>query len=322
MTPPSDLRADEPLSGRHASPPPASSPGEGRERRGRRRRRFRTGRVFARLVQFLFLVALMVGVGGALAGYVVYQQVAADLPDYRWLADYQPPQMSRIYAADSRLMAELAAERRVFVPIEAIPPRVSQAFISAEDQRFREHRGIDPIGILRAVVTNLEQYGSGRRMGGASTITQQVAKNMLVGADRTLSRKAREAILALRIEQALSKDRILEIYLNEIYMGSQAYGVAAAAQTYFNKSLDELTVGETAFLAALPKAPEQLQPRALPRSRPRPPRLGGGPHGRGRRGLGGGGGGRQGRARLGAAGASDGRRSPSASISPRRCVAS
>src|SRR5215207_3191817 len=104
MTPPSDIRADEPLSGRHASPPPASSPGEGRERRGRRRRRFRTGRVFARLVQFLFLVALMVGVGGALAGYVVYQQVAADLPDYRWLADYQPPQMSRIYAADSRPM--------------------------------------------------------------------------------------------------------------------------------------------------------------------------------------------------------------------------
>jgi penicillin-binding protein 1A len=262
MNPPSDLRAEEPLSGRLASPPPASVPGEGRTRR--RRRRFRGGRVFAQLVHFLFLVALMVGVGGALAGYVVYQQVAADLPDYRWLADYQPPQMSRIYAADSRLMAELAAERRVFVPIEAIPPRVSQAFISAEDQRFREHRGIDPIGILRAVVTNLEQYGSGRRMGGASTITQQVAKNMLVGADRTLSRKAREAILALRIEQALSKDRILEIYLNEIYMGSQAYGVAAAAQTYFNKSLDELTVGETAFLAALPKAPNNYNPVRFP----------------------------------------------------------
>ena len=265
MTPPSDLRADEPLSGRRASPPARlRRRAKAGTRRGRRRRRFRGGRVFARLVHFLFLVALMVGVGGALAGYVVYQQVAADLPDYRWLADYQPPQMSRIYAADSRLMAELAAERRVFVPIEAIPPRVSQAFISAEDQRFREHRGVDPIGILRAVVTNLEQYGSGRRMGGASTITQQVAKNMLVGADRTLSRKAREAILALRIEQALSKDRILEIYLNEIYLGSQAYGVAAAAQTYFNKSLDELTVGETAFLAALPKAPNNYNPVRFP----------------------------------------------------------
>jgi penicillin-binding protein 1A len=255
MVPPPDIRADEPLSGRRsalAAPPP-----------NRRRRRVQAGGVFAQLVRFVVLVTLMAGVGGALAGYVVYRQVATDLPDYRWLADYQPPQMSRIYAADSRLMAELAAERRVFVPIEAIPPRVAQAFVSAEDQRFREHRGVDPVGIARAVVTNLEQYGSGRRMGGASTITQQVAKNMLVGADRTLARKAREAILAFRIEQALSKDRILEIYLNEIYLGSQAYGVAAAAQTYFNKGLDELTVGETAFLAALPRR-QQLQPRPLP----------------------------------------------------------
>jgi penicillin-binding protein 1A len=258
MPSPSDLRADEPLSGRRPSPPPNP------DRPKRRRRRVGAGGVFARIVRFLFLVALMAGAGGALAGYVVYRQVAADLPDYRWLADYQPPQMSRIYAADSRLLAELAAERRVFVPIEAIPPRVSQAFVSAEDQRFREHRGVDPIGILRAVVTNLEQYGSGRRMGGASTITQQVAKNMLVGADRTLARKAREAILAVRIEDALSKDRILELYLNEIYLGSQAYGVAAAAQTYFNKGLDELTVGEMAFLAALPKAPNNYNPVRFP----------------------------------------------------------
>jgi penicillin-binding protein 1A len=248
----------------------------------------------------------MAGVGGALAGYVVYRQVAADLPDYRWLADYQPPQMSRIYAADSRLMAELAAERRVFVPIEAIPPRVAQAFVSAEDQRFREHRGVDPLGILRAVATNLEQYGSGRRMGGASTITQQVAKNMLVGADRTLARKAREAILAFRIEQALSKDRILEIYLNEIYLGSQAYGVAAAAQTYFNKGLDELTVGETAFLAACRRRRTTTTPRASPRP-PAPgaigwwtawPRTAPFPPRRPRR---------QGRAGVRAAGAADGR---------------
>jgi penicillin-binding protein 1A len=224
----------------------------------------RAGTVLARIVHFLLLVALMAGAGGALAGYVVYRQVAADLPDYRWLADYQPPQMSRIYAADSRLLAELAAERRIFVPIEAIPRRVSQAFISAEDQRFREHRGVDPVGILRAVVTNLEQYGSGRRMGGASTITQQVAKNMLVGADRTLARKAREALLAIRIEQTLSKDRILEIYLNEIYLGAHAFGVAAAAQAYFDKGLDDLTVAETAFLAALPKAPNNYNPARFP----------------------------------------------------------
>ena len=160
MSPPSELRAGEPLSGRR-SPPLAAPPRTPRPDKSRRRRRVRAGGVFARLVHFLFLVALMVGVGGALAGFVVYRQVAADLPDYRWLADYQPPQMSRIYAADSRLLAELAAERRVFVPIEAIPPRLAQAFISAEDQRFREHHGVDPVGILRAVVTNLEQYGSG-----------------------------------------------------------------------------------------------------------------------------------------------------------------
>ena len=220
--------------------------------------------MFAQIVHFLFLVALMAGVGGALAGYVAYKQVASDLPDYRWLADYQPPQMSRIYAADSRLMAELAAERRVFVPIEAIPPRVAQAFISAEDQRFREHRGVDPVGILRAVVTNLEQYGSGRRMGGASTITQQVAKNMLVGADRTLARKAREAILAFRIEEALSKDRILEIYLNEIYLGSQAYGVAAAAQTYFNTAPENLTIAQAALRAVRRCAPYKIPAQYVP----------------------------------------------------------
>ncbi|MBX9700897.1 MAG: PBP1A family penicillin-binding protein, partial [Acetobacteraceae bacterium] len=198
------------------------------------------------------------------AGWAVVRSVAGDLPDYRWLADYEPPQMSRIYAADSRLMAELAAERRVFVPLEAIPRRVQQAFVSAEDQRFWDHQGVDPIGIGRAVITALEQYGSGRRMSGASTITQQVAKNMLVGADRTMARKVREAILAFRIEQALSKERILELYLNEIFLGAQAYGVAAAAQAYFNKPLDELTLAEAAFLGALPKAPNNYNPVRFP----------------------------------------------------------
>jgi len=172
--------------------------------------------------------------------------------------------MSRIYAADSRLMAELASERRIFVPIEAIPKRLQAAFVSAEDQRFWEHNGVDPLGILRAVVTNAEQYGTGKRAVGASTITQQVAKNMLVGADRTLMRKAREALLAMRIEEALPKERILELYLNEIFLGAQAYGVAAAAQAYFNKGLDELSIGEMAFLGALPKAPNNLNPVRYP----------------------------------------------------------
>ncbi|HZH46014.1 MAG TPA: transglycosylase domain-containing protein, partial [Roseococcus sp.] len=203
-------------------------------------------------------------IGGGVAGFSFYRSLQADLPDHRWLAEYQPQQMSRIYAADSRLMAELAAERRVFVPIEAIPARIQQAFISAEDQRFREHHGVDPVGMMRAGLFFAQNYGSGRRMQGASTITQQVAKNMLVGSDRTVLRKAREAMLSLRIEQALTKPRILELYLNEIFLGAQAYGVAAAAQAYFNKSLDELSIGETAFLAALPKGPNNYNPLRFP----------------------------------------------------------
>ncbi|MFN3447238.1 MAG: penicillin-binding protein 1A [Roseococcus sp.] len=221
-------------------------------------------RLFGGLLRSLLLLGAAGALAAGVAGVGLYRQLAADLPDYRWLADYSPPQMSRIYAADSRLMAELAHERRVFVPIEAIPRRLQQAFISAEDQNFESHSGLDPAAILRAAVTNLQNYGSGRRMIGASTITQQVAKNMLVGSDRTVLRKAREALLALRIEQALPKSRILEIYLNEIFLGAQAYGVAAAAQAYFNKALDELTLSEMAFLAALPKAPNNYNPLRFP----------------------------------------------------------
>src|SRR3954463_3809 len=184
------------------APPPPGKP----KREKMRRRRPRLFGFFS----FLFILL----VGGALAGgLAAYRHISADLPDYRWLADYQPSQMSRIFAADSELMAELATERRVFVPIEAIPKRVQAAFISAEDQRFWEHHGVDPMSILRAAITNIEQYGSGKRMGGASTITQQVAKNMLVGSEPSFMRKAREAILAIRIEAALLKERILELYL-------------------------------------------------------------------------------------------------------------
>lgn len=221
-------------------------------------------RLFGGFLRSLFILAAVVALGGAVAAYGLYRNLEAGLPDYRWLADYSPQQMSRIYAGDSRLMAELAAERRVFVPIEAIPRRLQQAFISAEDQNFESHGGVDPVAVMRAIVTNIEQYGSGRRMVGASTITQQVAKNMLVGSDRTVLRKAREALLAIRLENALPKSRILEIYLNEIFLGAQAYGVAAAAQAYFNKSLEELTTSEMAFLAALPKAPNNYNPLRFP----------------------------------------------------------
>lgn len=277
--PPDDLRAEGRLGAASteggpaalrrpadAAAPPGAAQGEGGQPpqpppRARRRRR---GGAFGGLFRLLLVLGAVGAVGAGVGGFALYKTIESDLPDYRWLADYDPPQMSRIYAADSRLMAELAAERRVFVPIEAIPRRVQQAFVSAEDQRFWEHQGVDPIGILRAVVTAVEQYGTGRRMSGASTITQQVAKNMLVGADRTMLRKAREAILAVRIEAALPKERILELYLNEIFLGAQAYGVAAAAQAYFNKPLDELTVAEAAFLAALPKAPNNYNPVRYP----------------------------------------------------------
>src|SRR5262249_46481217 len=155
------------------------------------------------------------------------------------LRHYQPRVMSRVYAGDSRLLAELATERRIFVPYGAIPDIVKHAFISAEDQNFFTHRGVDPLAMIRAAATDLMQYGQGRRTMGASTITQQVAKNMLLNNNEvSLARKAREALVAMRIEESLSKERILELYLNEIYLGLQSYGVAAAAQAYFDKSLD------------------------------------------------------------------------------------
>ena len=209
-------------------------------------------------------ILLLGGVVGTAGFYMAYQHFSADLPDVDGLRNYQPPVMSRVYAGDSRLLAELASERRIFVPIGAIPDPVKRAFISAEDQNFYVHRGIDPLAIARAAVFDLSHAGQGRRPIGASTITQQVAKNMLLGNQMSLSRKAKEAILAIRIEQNLSKDRILELYLNEIYLGLGSYGVASAAQVYFNKPLDKLNIAEAAFLAALPKAPNNLNPFKYP----------------------------------------------------------
>ena len=221
-----------------------------------RRRGGMVRKIFAGLMG-LTVIGGVVGVGG---GFALYQHYSAELPDHATLTHYQPPMMSRVYAADSRLLAELATERRIFVPYDAMPEQVKRAFISAEDQNFLVHRGVDPIAIARAAAVDIMQYGSGKRPIGASTITQQVAKNMLLGAEVSIRRKVREAILAVRIEQSLSKERILELYLNEIYLGLQAYGVAAAAQSYFNKALDELTLPEAAFIAALPKAPNNYNP--------------------------------------------------------------
>ena len=237
--------------------PTSTAPPE--PRRGAPKPRRKRGAI-ARLFTWLMSLAIVGGVIAVAAIFAIVRLYGADLPDHETLTHYQPPMMSRVYAGDSRLLAELATERRIFVPYAAVPEMVKRAFISAEDQNFFEHRGVDPIAIARAAVFDIMQYGSGRRPIGASTITQQVAKNMLLGNEVSIRRKVREALLAIRIEQSLSKERILELYLNEIYLGLQAYGVAAAAQSYFNKSLDELTLSEAAFLAALPKAPNNYNP--------------------------------------------------------------
>ncbi|MFQ5973310.1 MAG: penicillin-binding protein 1A [Alphaproteobacteria bacterium] len=217
-----------------------------------------------RVLGFLTGIVALLFLLGFAAVLWVFWEYGRDLPDFQQLADYEPPVTTRVHAGDGRLLAEYATERRVFVPIEAIPKHVVEAFVAAEDQRFYSHPGIDPVGIVRAVITNLRNIGTSRRPVGASTITQQVAQNFLLSKELSLERKIREAILALRMERAYSKDRILELYLNEIFLGFGSYGVAAAAINYFDKSLNELTVAEAAFLAGLPKAPNRYNPVTRP----------------------------------------------------------
>jgi penicillin-binding protein 1A len=208
-----------------------------------------------RILSFLLGTLLFLGAVGAIAAWLVYEHFSQGLPDYYQLASYDPPVVSRIYAGDGRLLAEYATENRVFVPINVMPKRVINAFLAAEDKTFYTHPGVDVPGVIQALLTNVKNLGSDRRPVGASTITQQVTKNFFLSSEVSYKRKIREMILALRIEKAFTKDRILELYLNQIYLGSGNYGVATAALNYFNKSLDELTIGEAAYLGALPKAP-------------------------------------------------------------------
>src|SRR6201982_3151674 len=168
--------------------------------------------------------------------------------------------MTRVHAADGSLLAEYSKERRLYLPIQAVPKIVINAFLAAEDKNFYEHGGIDFTGMARAGMLFLQNYGSNKRPQGASTITQQVAKNFLLTNEVSFTRKIKEALLAMRIERTYSKDKILELYLNEIYLGLSAYGVAAASLVYFDKSVNELTIAEAAYLAALPKAPAALHP--------------------------------------------------------------
>src|SRR5258708_2292631 len=202
---------------------------------------------------FVFLVAV-----AAVAGLLYH--FSKDLPDYSQLQDYEPPVITRVHAADGELLAEYAKERRLYIPIQAVPKLVINAFISAEDKNFYEHGGLDFSGIARAGWLYVQNLGSSRRPQGASTITQQVAKNFLLTNELSFARKIKEALLALKIERTYTKDKILELYLNEIYLGFGAYGVAASALLYFDKAVHELPVAEAGYLAALPKAASTLHP--------------------------------------------------------------
>lgn len=214
-------------------------------------------RLIARFFAFLFGTMTLVGlVGAAAVGYVVWHY-SQDLPDHAQLANYEPPVTTRVHAADGALLAEYARERRLYLPIQAMPRILIAAYISAEDKNFYKHGGVDPEGIARAL---LRGRSAGGRQQGASTITQQVAKNFFLSPEQSIERKIREALLAFRLESTFSKDKILELYMNQIFLGSGNYGVAAAALNYFGKSVHELTIAEAAYLAALPKAPSNLHP--------------------------------------------------------------
>ncbi|MEM9014612.1 MAG: penicillin-binding protein 1A [Pseudomonadota bacterium] len=213
-----------------------------------------------RLLGMGFAVAAIGVIGAASYASWYLHQLSKDLPNYEQLAEYAPPVTTRVYAGDGTLVAEFARERRLFVPIESIPDHVKLAFVSAEDKTFFEHEGLDIRGIVRAQISNISNILQGRRLEGGSTITQQVAKNFLLTSDQRLDRKLREMMIARRMEKAFTKDHILELYLNEIYLGNRSYGVAAAALNYFDKALDDLTIEEAAYLAAITKGPSNYHP--------------------------------------------------------------
>jgi penicillin-binding protein 1A len=217
-------------------------------------------KILLRFLGFLFAAGTILFIVGVAGVSALLWHYSKDLPDYSQLQDYEPPVMTRVHAADGSLLAEYANQHRLYLPIQAIPKLVTNAFIAAEDKNFYQHPGIDIYGIARAGMLYVENYGSSRRPQGASTITQQVAKNFLLTNEVSFERKIKEALLALRIERTYSKDKILELYLNEIYLGFGAYGVAAASLLYFDKSVHELSIAQAAYLAALPKGPNNYNP--------------------------------------------------------------
>jgi len=185
---------------------------------------------------------------------------SSDLPDYKILSNYKPPISSRVHSGEGQLIAEFALQKRLFVPYETIPKNVINSFLSAEDKNFFSHPGIDAKSITRAIIKNIKNIFSEKRLEGASTITQQVAKNFLLTNEVSIKRKIKEAILAFRIERAYSKKRIMELYLNQIYLGEGTYGIAAASLEYFDKAVGDLNYSESALLAALPRAPSKYNP--------------------------------------------------------------
>ncbi len=212
----------------------------------------------------LVLASSFILISGVLIITVLWNY-SNDLPDYKFLKNFKPSVSSKVYSGNGNLVADFSKEKRVFVPFNSIPKNVINAFLSAEDKNFFSHPGVDAKGVMRAVINNISNILSSRRLEGASTITQQVAKNFLLTNEVSINRKIKEAILAFRIERALSKERILELYLNQIYLGSGAYGVAAASLEYFDKSIRDLNYSEAALLAALPKAPSRYNPYRNPK---------------------------------------------------------
>ena len=213
-----------------------------------------------KLIRNIFILFLSVSLITIISIFVILWTFSNNIPDYKFLKNYKPPVSSKVYSGNGELVADFSKEKRIFIPFSAIPKKVINAFLSAEDKNFFSHPGVDAKGVMRAIFNNIKNIMTSKRLEGASTITQQVAKNFLLTNEVSINRKIKEAILAFRIERALNKERILELYLNQIYLGSGAYGVAAASLEYFDKSIKELDYAEAALLAALPKAPSRYNP--------------------------------------------------------------
>ena len=213
-----------------------------------------------RIIKNIFILILSLGLLSVFFVLAVLWAFSNNLPDYKFLKSYKPPVSSKVYSGNGELVNDFSTEKRIFVPYNSISKKIINSFLSAEDKNFYSHPGVDAKGVLRATINNISNIASSKRLEGASTITQQVAKNFLLTNEVSLNRKIKEAILAFRIERALSKERILELYLNQIYLGGGAYGVASASLEYFDKSISELNYGEAALLAALPKAPSRYNP--------------------------------------------------------------